>query len=196
MVTSAIQFLTSLSTGIHNPLFKEPDTLKMLCERIIIPNMKLRGKENRTKFLYLASLLLYNLSLTYLPRFSSLHISIEIDLELFEDNPIEYIRRDMEGSDNDTRRKAALELVKGLRKHYERETTSICSTYITAMLQVSSISISIFLSFYLSIFLSFYLSIFLSFYLSIFLSFYLSSSISLFSPLHLPFVRDIYALYL
>ena len=58
-----------------------------------------------------------------------------IDLELFEDNPIEYIRRDIEGSDSDTRRRAATELVKGLRKHYEREVTQICSAYIGAMLQ-------------------------------------------------------------
>jgi len=101
LVTSAIHFLTSLSLGVHYELFKDSDTLKMLVERIIIPNMKLR----------------------------------EIDVELFEDNPTEYIRRDMEGSDSDTRRKASLELVKGLRKHYERAITEICSTYINALLQ-------------------------------------------------------------
>ncbi|EFA77358.1 hypothetical protein PPL_12570 [Heterostelium album PN500] len=39
----------------------------------------------------------------------------EADIELFEDNPTEYMRRDIEGSDADTRRRAAIELVKGLR---------------------------------------------------------------------------------
>ena len=36
------------------------------------------------------------------------------DEELFEDNPEEYIRRDIEGSDVDTRRRAACDLVKAL----------------------------------------------------------------------------------
>ena len=31
----------------------------------------------------------------------------ECDVELFEDNPEEFIRRDLEGSDVDTRRRAA-----------------------------------------------------------------------------------------
>jgi exportin-2 (importin alpha re-exporter) len=60
----------------------------------------------------------------------------ESDLELFEDNPVEYIRRDIEGSDSDTRRKSATDLVKGLRKNYEGVVTQICYTYINGMLQV------------------------------------------------------------
>eukprot|EP01111_Echinosteliopsis_oligospora_P015011 TRINITY_DN5802_c0_g1_i1.p1 TRINITY_DN5802_c0_g1~~TRINITY_DN5802_c0_g1_i1.p1 ORF type:complete len:996 (-),score=247.01 TRINITY_DN5802_c0_g1_i1:79-3003(-) len=58
----------------------------------------------------------------------------EVDEEMFEDNPVEYIRRDVEGSDTDTRRRAALELVKGLRKHYESQVTTICYAHITNML--------------------------------------------------------------
>ena len=50
--------------------------------------------------------------------------------------------------------------------------------YSLAHTQTHTLSLSIYLSFYLSIFLSFYLSIFLSFYLSIFLSFYLSIFLS------------------
>ena len=38
----------------------------------------------------------------------------EDDVDLFEMNQIEYIRRDMEGSYIDIRRRAACELVKGL----------------------------------------------------------------------------------
>jgi hypothetical protein len=62
--------------------------------------------------------------------------TVEVDVELFEDNPTEYIRRDIEGSDLDTRRRAATELVKSLRKYYEKECTDICAAYITTMLQV------------------------------------------------------------
>ena len=40
----------------------------------------------------------------------------ESDVELFEDNAEEYIRRDLEGSDVDTRRRAACDLVKGLSR--------------------------------------------------------------------------------
>jgi exportin-2 (importin alpha re-exporter) len=54
----------------------------------------------------------------------------EIDCELFEDNPTEYISRDIEGSDSDTRRRAACELVKALRRHYERDVSPIFTSYI------------------------------------------------------------------
>ena len=40
----------------------------------------------------------------------------ECDVELFEDNAEEFIRRDLEGSDVDTRRRAACDLVKGLSR--------------------------------------------------------------------------------
>jgi exportin-2 (importin alpha re-exporter) len=57
------------------------------------------------------------------------------DVEQFKDNPQEYIRRDIEGSDNDTRRRSACELVKALRKYYENQVTQIFSAYIGEMLQ-------------------------------------------------------------
>jgi exportin-2 (importin alpha re-exporter) len=59
----------------------------------------------------------------------------EIDCELFEDNPTEYISRDIEGSDSDTRRRAACELVKALRRHYERDVSPIFTSYIELLLQ-------------------------------------------------------------
>ena len=59
----------------------------------------------------------------------------ESDKEMFEDNPMEYIRSDIEGSDSDTRRRSAVELVKGLRKHFEVEITQIVTTYINNMIQ-------------------------------------------------------------
>jgi len=58
----------------------------------------------------------------------------EEDEELFEDNPVEYVRRDMEGSDAESRRRSAVELVKGLLVHYEAPVTQTLSTYVAAML--------------------------------------------------------------
>ncbi|CAM9594681.1 unnamed protein product, partial [Phaeothamnion confervicola] len=49
----------------------------------------------------------------------------EGDEELFEDNAAEYIQRDMEGGDNDTRRRCAADLVRGLCKLHEETTTAL-----------------------------------------------------------------------
>jgi exportin-2 (importin alpha re-exporter) len=59
----------------------------------------------------------------------------ECDVEQFEDNPEEYIRRDLEGSDVDTRRRAACDLVKGLSRYFEAQITNIFGTYVQTMLQ-------------------------------------------------------------
>ncbi|KAI0563099.1 Importin-beta [Gracilaria domingensis] len=56
------------------------------------------------------------------------------DIDLFEDNPTEYLRRDMEGSDVGTRRRGAMELVKGLCIYYETAITTILSGYVKEML--------------------------------------------------------------
>jgi len=56
------------------------------------------------------------------------------DIEIFTDNPQEYVRFDMEGSDIGTRRRSAYELVKGLRKNFEMEVTNIFANNITQML--------------------------------------------------------------
>ena len=58
----------------------------------------------------------------------------ECDVELFEDNAEEYIRRDLEGSDVDTRRRAACDLVKGLSTFFEPQITSIFGAYVKTML--------------------------------------------------------------
>uniref|UniRef100_A0A6I8SJM6 Exportin-2 n=1 Tax=Xenopus tropicalis TaxID=8364 RepID=A0A6I8SJM6_XENTR len=57
------------------------------------------------------------------------------DEEAFEDNSEEYIRRDLEGSDIDTRRRAACDLVRGLCKFFEGPVTNIFSGYVSSMLQ-------------------------------------------------------------
>ncbi|XP_073388000.1 exportin-2 [Physcomitrium patens] len=57
------------------------------------------------------------------------------DEELFDMNHVEYIRRDVEGSDLDTRRRMACELVKGLSTHYREQVTGMFNGYIQTMLQ-------------------------------------------------------------
>ncbi|KAJ6729602.1 EXPORTIN-2 [Salix viminalis] len=56
------------------------------------------------------------------------------DEELFEMNYIEFIRRDMEGSDIDTRRRIACELLKGIATNYKQQVISIVSVQIQNLL--------------------------------------------------------------
>lgn len=58
----------------------------------------------------------------------------EDDEELFEMNHIEYIRRDMEGSDLDTRRRIACELLKGIATRYGDTVRSIVSAQVQSLL--------------------------------------------------------------
>jgi hypothetical protein len=60
---------------------------------------------------------------------------LESDEELFEDDPIEYIRRDLEGSDSDTRRRAATDFVRSLSEQFEGPLTSIFGEYLSHFLQ-------------------------------------------------------------
>ncbi|OJJ04701.1 hypothetical protein ASPVEDRAFT_31147 [Aspergillus versicolor CBS 583.65] len=54
----------------------------------------------------------------------------ESDEELFEDEPIEFIRRDLEGSDSDTRRRAATDFLKQLNANFEGSVTKAVLQYI------------------------------------------------------------------
>ncbi|KAJ0425340.1 CAS/CSE protein [Aspergillus carlsbadensis] len=54
----------------------------------------------------------------------------ESDEELFEDEPIEFIRRDLEGSDSDTRRRAATDFLKQLNGNFEESVTKTVLKYI------------------------------------------------------------------
>ena len=54
----------------------------------------------------------------------------ESDVELFEDEPIEFIRRDLEGSDEDTRRRAATNFLKKLMEQFEKPVTDVVSRYV------------------------------------------------------------------
>ena len=55
----------------------------------------------------------------------------ESDVEQFEDEPIEYIRRDLEGSDADTRRRAATDFLRKLLEKFESLVTDVVGRYIT-----------------------------------------------------------------
>lgn len=54
----------------------------------------------------------------------------ESDMELFEDEPIEFIRRDLEGSDSDTRRRAATDFLRGLMLQFEKLVSDVVYKYI------------------------------------------------------------------
>ncbi|OWP00452.1 importin alpha re-exporter [Marssonina coronariae] len=54
----------------------------------------------------------------------------ESDIEQFEDEPIEYIRRDLEGSDADTRRRAATDFLRKLLERFEDIVTKVVGIYI------------------------------------------------------------------
>ncbi|KAM7274872.1 hypothetical protein ACFE04_016738 [Oxalis oulophora] len=56
------------------------------------------------------------------------------DEELFEMNYVEFIRRDMEGNDVDTRRRIACELLKGIAKNYKKQVMDMVSVQIQSLL--------------------------------------------------------------
>lgn len=58
------------------------------------------------------------------------------EAEMFEDDPSEYIRRDIEGSaDSDTRRQAASEFTRALLERFEQQVTGIFTRYVNAFMQ-------------------------------------------------------------
>ena len=56
------------------------------------------------------------------------------DVELFEEEPIEFIRNDLEGSDAETRRRAATDFLKQLSAHFPQMVTSLVFKYINHFL--------------------------------------------------------------
>ncbi|KAI1490432.1 chromosome segregation protein [Biscogniauxia mediterranea] len=59
----------------------------------------------------------------------------ESDVELFEDEPIEFIRRDLEGSDTDSRRRAATDFLRQLQGRFEQMVTTVAGRYINHYLE-------------------------------------------------------------
>jgi exportin-2 (importin alpha re-exporter) len=101
LVTSSLQFLTTISTGVFHTLFQNDDVLAQICNNVIVPNIKLRKS----------------------------------DKELFEDDPMAYVAKDIEGNDDGTRRRSAFTLVLGLRKNYEEKLTGLFSNHVNILLQ-------------------------------------------------------------
>lgn len=60
------------------------------------------------------------------------------DVEQFEDEPIEYIRKNLEGADIDTRRRAATEFVRTLSGHFEELVTKVVGKYVAGYLAKSA----------------------------------------------------------
>lgn len=59
----------------------------------------------------------------------------ESDVELFEDEPIEFTRRDLEGSDTETRRRAATDFLRQLMQQFQEKVTGMVNRYISHYLQ-------------------------------------------------------------
>jgi len=59
----------------------------------------------------------------------------ENDEEMLEDNPLEYIRVDIEGSDASTRRRAACDLVRALCVQFNDQIAPICVNFIDQMMK-------------------------------------------------------------
>lgn len=60
---------------------------------------------------------------------------IESDEELFEDDPIEFIRRDLEGSDSETRRRAATDFLRQLLDNFDQTVTQVVGKYVNHYLE-------------------------------------------------------------
>lgn len=65
-----------------------------------------------------------------------IYLILDADEELFEDNPEEYIRKDIEGSDIDTRRRAVSDLVRTLSQFFETKIVMLFSEYLKDFLQL------------------------------------------------------------
>jgi len=60
------------------------------------------------------------------------------DIELFEDNPLEYVRRDMEAADLESRRRSSMDLVKAMGTHHEAKVTEILIGYVKELMARAS----------------------------------------------------------
>ncbi len=59
---------------------------------------------------------------------------LQTDEERFEDDPEEFIVRDIEGEDSESRRRNSQDLLRAMCRQFEPQTTSICTEHIGSML--------------------------------------------------------------
>ena len=91
-------------------------------------------------FLVVSVLLLIVITYHYYLIVITDHVFIaESDVELFEDNPFQYIRADVEGSDAETRRRSASDFVRALCKVKEQSVSTIFSNYLGNLIGVSAL---------------------------------------------------------
>uniref|UniRef100_A0A2P2I486 Exportin-2 n=1 Tax=Hirondellea gigas TaxID=1518452 RepID=A0A2P2I486_9CRUS len=101
MVSHAIQFLSCVAERDHSKKFFESETvLSGICEKVILPNMHLRG----------------------------------CDEEAFSDSPDQWVSQELEGADSETRRRAAVDFVRVLARHFEQRITAVFGAYVQNML--------------------------------------------------------------
>jgi exportin-2 (importin alpha re-exporter) len=104
-------------------LFGSRDTISNLVQGVVVPNVSLRG-EKYPPFFFLFTSLIWNK---------------EHDVEQFEDDPLEFIRRDLtvtSSADVATRRHAASDVLQALvSSGFEADTTEIVGQRINAGLQ-------------------------------------------------------------
>jgi hypothetical protein len=119
----------------YSKLFEDPNVLSSICEKVIIPNVEF-GSKWFYVFMYLevSWILFFTSNISVIISFHSLILSLislsASDEELFGDNPEEYLRRDLEGSDVGTRRRSACNLVKALSTHFESQMMSVFGNYV------------------------------------------------------------------
>ena len=63
---------------------------------------------------------------------------------MFEDNPEEWIRRDLEGSDQATRRRASCDLIRSLSRNFEKQITEIFGQHINNALNAYQVWVETF----------------------------------------------------
>ena len=107
VIIKGIEFLSSVAKKTWNRgMFENPETLKQISERVILPNIQLR----------------------------------DVDKETFEINGLEYIRRELEGSDMYTRRRISTDLVRILSIQFEEILSPILLGYIKTLLSQYALS--------------------------------------------------------
>lgn len=100
LASSAIKFLSTISSKKANDALFSPEVLKNIIDHIVVKNLTVTQN----------------------------------DEEMFEDNPFDYVRKDMENSDQDSRRRCATDLMKGLMKFHSNNVTVLAKEYIAGML--------------------------------------------------------------
>jgi exportin-2 (importin alpha re-exporter) len=118
--------------GSHREMFASHDTLKLFCEKIILPNMSIRGME--------FALLRESINAQITRKRCSRTTRTSTFAETWSPQPVSGSMGSWSPSDNadsDTRRQAATEFTRALMENFEKEVTDIVKGYIASFLQVS-----------------------------------------------------------